>query len=747
MTVGIKKSPLGLKSINLINKTKMKRQILLSAALLGAISAFAQSPVNQLRPDGARNIKQEKEAYLKMDEASSSQVLKKVTPSNNPAQNTASQKTSASTASANITWTLLCGSMNCYGQLVSQTRPLQYNDNVNAISVIHRKSTTYTATPSSDSNPGTIVAEISSDWGLNWDSTCVYANFEAGRYPQGAIYAGQGNNNIANAYIVGSGPTVSNNNFTGNFYASKKLAAPGSTLYNTTPDPLGQQFVAFGAPNIANHGWSRYGFSATDDGMVRSLALMEDDPTTLGATRGMAVISGVYNAGAFTWSSDTLIPNFVLDGTGGKQSFSAVQMAWNEAGTVGYAVMTGALNSATGSNRGFQPVVFKTTNSGASWALANGIDFNAPTMTVVLQHIAATASNPTLAIPAVFGEYDIVVDADDKLHIGTTLLSTFSSHDDSLGFVGSFSHPDGETYNWGHEPGNRPYLYDFIGDGSGTWEVVFVDSMSSEGPSSNPAGNGFNFNPWDPTGTGGAKVEIDGRPQLGRTPDGEHIIFSWVESDTLYTTAAKKWNELPDLKAKLMTVGSGTNMYQVSNTKHNVTQYPASFGPSNPGVITRATLHYMSPTSGTAAVESCTNGATSVTLRIPFTITNSNPYSQLTNNTTWFTAANLEFEFGDFTPCRVANSIGENNMNVLENSFVFPNPAKNAANVSVEMPDNASLSIGLFNIVGQEVKSVTVDAKKGVNVVALDLNGLTSGVYLVKIQSGKMSSTKKLIIE
>ncbi len=723
----------------------MKRQLLLGAALFGAMGAFAQTPVNQVRPDGFRNMKQEKEKYLKMNEAEAAQTLKKQAgPENNPAQNGSAQKTSNTTATS-INWTLLSGSMNCYGQLVSQTRPLQYNDNLNAVSLIHRKSTTYTASPISDSNAGTIVAQITTNWGTNWDSTCLYANVEAGRYPQGAIYAGPGNSDIANAYVVGSGPTVSNNAFTGNWYASKKLAAAGSTLYNTAGDvtPGAQQFIPFGAPNIANHGWSRYGFTSTDDGIVRSLALMEDDPTTLGATRGLAVIKGSFNAGTFTWTSDTLIPNFVLDGAGGKQSFSAVQMAWNEAGTVGYAVMTGALNSATGSNRGFQPVIFKTTNSGASWALANGIDFNAATMTVVLQHIAKTAANPTLAIPAVFGDYDIVVDADDKLHIGTTLMSTFSPADDSLGFVGQFSN-GGESYNWGHTPGNRPYLYDFIGDGAAAWNVVIVDSMSSEGPSSQPTGDGYNDNPWDPTGTGSAKIEIDSRIQLGRTPDGEYITFSWVESDTNFTSSAKKWNNLPDIKSRLMSIGSGTNMYEIATTEQNVTQYPASVGPANPEVITRATLHYMSPTTSTAAIATCTQtGGREVTIKTPFTITNSNPYSQLTNNTNWYTTANLSYQFGLACP----NAIGEIENNSLANVSLFPNPAKNAAVLSVELSNKGAVEVEIFNIVGQSVKTITTEANVGNNTIALDLNGITTGVYLVKIKSGNLSSTKKLIVE
>lgn len=358
----------------------MKRQLLLSSALIGAFTAMSQAPVSTLKADGFQNLKQQKLEYFKLMETETPVGFKKlVGPEYNPAQYNQLNSKTANTTATSISWQLLCGSMNVYGQLVSQSRPLQYNDNVDAISVIHRKSTTYTASPIGDSNPGTIVAEISSDWGVSWDSTCLYANVEAGRYPQGAIYAGPGNSDIANAYVVGSGPTVSNNAFTGNWFASKKLAAPGSPLYNNIGDvtPGAQQFIAFTPTNIANISWTRYGFSSTDDGVVRAIALIEDDPTTLGAMRGVAVVKGTFNAGTFTWTTDTLIPPVVIDGVGDKQTFSAPQMAWNESGTVGYVVIPGVLNTATGSNRGFQHIIYKTTNSGASWALVNGVDYNA----------------------------------------------------------------------------------------------------------------------------------------------------------------------------------------------------------------------------------------------------------------------------------------------------------------------------------------------------------------------------------
>src|SRR5688572_18288559 len=66
-------------------------------------------------------------------------------------------KTTAVTASR------FTGSMNIFTVLLSESKPLQYCPNVNAVSFIHRKSSTYTA--SSNSNSGTIVGMYSTNTG------------------------------------------------------------------------------------------------------------------------------------------------------------------------------------------------------------------------------------------------------------------------------------------------------------------------------------------------------------------------------------------------------------------------------------------------------------------------------------------------------------------------------------------------------------------------------------------------------
>ena len=287
---------------------------------------------------------------------------------------------------AAVTTTLIfnafSGSANVYGLLSNASKPLQYSDNLNTISYVQRKSDTYVGIPAD--NTGVIVAMISNNWGTSWDSTCIYSSAtDPGRYPQGGIYNPPGNTNIANAYVVGSGPSLDGGgNWSGSWYASKQLAAPGSTLYNNTassvPNAM-QLFSNSSATYAANQGkqdFAQYGFTSTDDGVVRSLAQIANNINSSQTDlRGAQLVKGIFNAGVFTWTTDSFIPPVTIQPTSlEKQMSGNLYQAWNEAGTIGYVIFIGSKAGATNSNLGWQPIVYKTTNSGTTWALINSID-------------------------------------------------------------------------------------------------------------------------------------------------------------------------------------------------------------------------------------------------------------------------------------------------------------------------------------------------------------------------------------
>ncbi len=727
----------------------MKKQLLLGSALLAAISAYPQNGRIKAKPTNVVDMSKVIAARFAVEsnEVTSSNAKQVAGPVQNPNAEPEQSSSSITSPPSAINWNPIGGSININGMLVSQSQPLNYNDELNAVSFIFRKSASYTAYPTIPANAqsGVIVAGITTNWGNTWDSCALWADAANwGRYPQGGIYNPAGNTSLSSAYVVGMGPvTIAATGWPGNWFASRPL----STLNNTlTTVPNSQQFIASNsatyAPNTGPVAFSRYGFSSTDDGAVRSLGFIMDDANALTGMRGVSISKGTFNAGAFTWTNDSIVPSVILKGDGTRNIFTQMaNMAWNESGTIGYVMVMGAPVGVTGSNKNaFQPIVYKTTNSGTSWAQLPRIDFNSTALAPILDHISAIGSNSNLAIPF-FSDADMVVDAAGKLHIGATIRTAFSDHNDSLAHYGTYtvSINPGENYLWPHTPGQRPYLYDFIGDGTSAWTYTTIDSLSSEEAGTEAGDDGVNDNPWAATGVSGSKTDnVGSRIQMGRTPDGKFITFSFSESDTNFTNGSRKFNSLPNIKTRLMEVNNATP-YFVLPTEINVTKVAAGTGTNNPSVASRATLHYMSPKTGSATI-STVGGSTVVDVYTPMTVTNSNPLDPVLNNTTWYQSGKLTYTL-------MTTGVSENSQNSASNSVIYPNPASNNAVLAIDMRDNSAVDVVVMNALGQVVKTTKVNAQTGSNKINIDLNGLASGIYMVNVKVANATSTKKLIVE
>lgn len=707
----------------------MKKQLLLGSALLAAIAAY---PQNGRSRHGQAVKAVERINFSSVDPTPSSAAT--------VANKDGAPVITAGTASSSVTWSKVGGSINIFGVLVATEKPLQYNDELNAVSFIHRKSPTYTAAPAN--NSGAILAEISTNWGASWDSTCVWSDgTNLARYPQGGIYNPPGNTNLSNAYVVVTGPNTSGSGWVGSYYASKQL---GTGNYNNTASsaPNAMQFYPYATMtgSVPGHSFARYSFASTDDGKVRSLAMQTNDPDAAGTPPGdtaALLMTGSFNAGVINWSAKSFQPPLVKASDGTYQLYSEPIQAWNESGSIGYVVMIGALNTATASNRGWQPIVYKTTNNGASWALIPGIDFNSSAFAPVLNTIPiATQSNTNLVIPFfdITEGLDAAVDMNGKLHIMASLVGTYDLGNDSLAYTSSFTNWDQEKYNYLHAPGYRPYLFDFKGDGTGPWSYTLIDSMSSEAPSQVSTGNGFADNPWDIDATSGQKVTSSARYSMTRTPDGQFIVYTWAESDTAFTTNGHKWNSLPNIKARAARIGV-SNGYTLSPTEINVTK-PASN--PNPAINGRAFFHY---TSRNTSMPQC--GVTT-TINVPMTVSNNsnNPLTQGSANTHWYSTAKLDFSG---IMCTIGlNEVAAEKMSALS---LYPNPTQNSAILGVELKENASISADVYNMVGQLVKTVKAEGTIGSNSVNIDLTGVAAGVYMVKVNVNGVTTSAKLIKE
>lgn len=86
----------------------------------------------------------------------------------------------------------------------------------------------------------------------------------------------------------------------------------------------------------------------------------------------------------------------------------------------------------------------------------------------------------------------------------------------------------------------------------------------------------------------------------------------------------------------------------------------------------------------------------------------------------------------------------EENDNNLANISVYPNPANNTFIVAFSSEN--PVSIDIININGQTVKSITVNTV-GFNTQLVDVNDLSTGVYIVRLSNGYDIHTQKLVIE
>jgi hypothetical protein len=709
----------------------MKKQLLAGSALLFAISAFSQnsrmkiSSVEEMKALRSANAELMDKWEEKASNAPATQQQGPVLP--------ASEMRSSSSA---LTWSPFTGSRNIYGVLVSTSKPLQYDDQLNTIAFVHRASKTYSPIPYPSPDPGAtsgaIVAQISSNWGNTWDSTCIWNdNTNWARYPQGGIYNPPGNTSVANAYVVGTGPvTTAGSGWAGNFFASKKLDT-FDAVASTAPNA--QQFISnSGSSSLGKVDFARLDFTSTDDGIVRSLGLILSGSGT-GSFQGVKICKGTFNSGVFNWTGDSLSPAATVDGNGDFDAWGRAHMAWNESGTTGYVVFVGARQGGTGNNTEFQPIVYKTSNSGNSWSLMSGINFNDTTkFSKVLKNLIPPQEDPSMRLPF-FWELegiDCTVDQNDRLHIVSTVISGASTQTAGLAF--SFSSTvDGQSgYRFDHDS-LPPIIYDFYETQTG-WDVAIVDTMTSERTGGATTHPGYNENPWDADpGNSGNKVDVDARIQVSRTADGKFIVYTWAESNPQFTTGGKRWNQLPNIKTRVMWVDSN----KVLPYKGDLTST------ANQGVKNKA--HFLNTSTKCALTASNTANGT-FTISMPIKVTNSTPLAQLLPNTHWYVTAPIEFQIASMVT--VTNSVNEHKISNL-NTSLYPNPAQNSANLSLDLNADSKITINIMNAVGQTVKSINAEGHIGSNTVSLDMSGLSEGLYLINVKAGNASVTQKLILK
>lgn len=77
----------------------------------------------------------------------------------------------------------------------------------------------------------------------------------------------------------------------------------------------------------------------------------------------------------------------------------------------------------------------------------------------------------------------------------------------------------------------------------------------------------------------------------------------------------------------------------------------------------------------------------------------------------------------------------------------YPNPFNPSTTITFQLPEDADVSLKLYNVMGQEIKTVlNKRMTAGSHSIALDADDLSAGVYLYQLKAGSYTSTKKLTL-
>ena len=85
--------------------------------------------------------------------------------------------------------------------------------------------------------------------------------------------------------------------------------------------------------------------------------------------------------------------------------------------------------------------------------------------------------------------------------------------------------------------------------------------------------------------------------------------------------------------------------------------------------------------------------------------------------------------------------------NALNNLAIFPNPSEDELNVHFSVPSNNDVFIKIQDVVGKTEQSQTIKAIEGSNMVLLNTQSLSSGIYFLNIQIGNSSKTIQFIVK
>ena len=79
--------------------------------------------------------------------------------------------------------------------------------------------------------------------------------------------------------------------------------------------------------------------------------------------------------------------------------------------------------------------------------------------------------------------------------------------------------------------------------------------------------------------------------------------------------------------------------------------------------------------------------------------------------------------------------------------MAFPNPVNEVLNLNYSIQNDSKVEITLLDIAGKVVKQSTQLSSKGENSVSINVSDVSTGMYLLKLQTSEGVKTQKVLIQ
>ncbi len=583
-------------------------------------------------------------------------------------------------------------SLNGYTLLHPTQRGLWYNKDLNAIVATFRGNQNSSVQPIFATG-NDIVQATSLDGGATWTRQIVLENGTDGklnRYPGGALLNPVGNTDINNAVHLVGGISSVNSKWTEYYLATSLHDGTGANLQR-------------GSTSANTFNSTVSDITACEDGSVHTLATYYEYPNNIVTNATIIVRNGTYNSSTkqIDWMADVIIkPDVVPSPTTAEQlHVGETRMTWSNDGSIGYIVTIGVDVANTAKN-GMYPIIFKSTDKGATWTQLPYFDF--ALLDAVQENVwpAWTSDGMgDLAIPY-FNELDATIAADGSLNLIASIRGNFYVNPDSVGYIFVNEHD---------------YIFNFVYDGT-TWDGYFVKRLDTFTVTDETS-------PYQPS----TAMLYDTRIHAVRSHDGKKIFGVWTN-----TFAANSEVDSADTKPDVFIWG-----YKIGDDHVIKEMVP------------------FSPTTWTAADASCfymfaspicmdiADGQEFPIWVADIATTGNNPDNPCILNY----LKNVVVMDEAFTNIRVGvQPLKEVFATVSGN---YPNPFSGITQFDITLKKTVPVSITVLTITGQKVfaKNYGVIAAGQKETLQIDASNLKSGVYIYTVTAGESKSSHKMIVK